>query len=54
MPTEDRPVTKLEKEFVKAAEASARMPSVANRKKAREAWNKLPATSPFKNYRFEG
>ena len=48
------PVTRLEKAFVKAAEASARLPSTKNRKKAREAYNKLPANSPFKGYKFEG
>lgn len=48
------PVTKLEKAFVKAAEASGRMPSVDNRRKAREAYEKLPANSPFKGYKFEG
>ena len=50
----DVPVTKEEKEFVKAAEVSARMPSASNRKKARKAWEKLPKDSVFKKYQFEG
>lgn len=50
----DKPKTKEEKEFLKAAEASARMPSNPNRKKARKAWEKLPNSSPFKSYKFEG
>jgi hypothetical protein len=53
-PTFDKPNTKEEKKFVKAAEASARMPFAENRKKAREAYNNLPKNSPFKEYSFEG
>jgi hypothetical protein len=48
------PKTQLEREFLKAAEASGKMPSRENRKKARKAWDKLPANSPFKKYKFEG
>jgi len=56
MPTShgDVPQTNEEKEFVRAAEASARMPSTDNRKKARKAFDKLPSNSPFKKYKFEG
>lgn len=54
MPTDDKPTTKEEREFVKAAEKSARMPSTDNRKKARKAWERLPTSSPFKKYKFEG
>jgi hypothetical protein len=54
MATDHVPQSKEEKEFVKAAQASARMPSTDNRKKARKAFNKLPEDSPFKKYKFEG
>ena len=48
------PQNKEEEEFLKAAEASGRMPSDSNRKKARKAYNKLAKNSPFRNYKFEG
>lgn len=51
---EDVPRTKEEKAFVAAAQKSARMPSTDNRKKARDAFKKLPDDSPFKKYKFEG
>jgi hypothetical protein len=50
----DVPKTNEEKEFLKAAEASGRMPSVPNKQKAYKAWLKLPKSSPFYNYKFEG
>lgn len=53
-PTADKPQNRAEREFVKAAEISARMPSTENRKKARKAYNNLPQDSPFRKYKFEG
>lgn len=50
----DVPKTKQERNFLRAAQASARLPSTENRRKAREAFNKLPESSPFKQYKFEG
>ncbi len=49
-----KPQTKEEKEFLKLAEVSVRMPSISNRKAAQKAWDKLPKSSPFKSYKFEG
>lgn len=55
-PTSDGlvPRTREEKEFLAAAEKSGKMPSAPNRKKAREAYNRLPKNSPFRHYKFEG
>jgi hypothetical protein len=50
----DVPRTREEREFVKAAEKSAKMPSAPNRKAARRAWEKLPKDSVFKSHKFEG
>ena len=49
-----KPSTPQEAEFLRLAEISGKMPSKENRKKARKAWEKLPANSPFKRYKFEG
>jgi hypothetical protein len=50
----DVPKTKEEKEFLRLAEISGRMPSAPNRKAARKAYNKLAKDSPFRQYKFEG
>ena len=44
----------LEEDFLDKARASARMPSTANRKAARKAYEKLPEHSQYIGWKFEG
>lgn len=46
--------SELERDFLRKAEQSARMPSIHNRKAAQKAYDQLPKFSIYRDMKFEG